>query len=266
MRSAHCGHSASRMSSLLDLQRAFQTALVNGDASALICHVENRAIDRITIYQDAYRIRLREALASNYPQFKALLGAEAFDSIADSFMDASPSSHPSIRWFGWELASSMSSAFPERPELAELAQLEWALSCAFDAEDAEAVQIADLSGLDAELWPRLRFTFHPSVRCLALHTNAAQIYKALTQSQPAPPSLSGEPTSWVVWRDELTPRYRSLPKDEADALDALMAGNCFEDMCTRLCTYHAPDEVAARAIHLLQQWLNARMICGLCAD
>jgi hypothetical protein len=254
------------MSSLASLQRDLQAAVLTGDPAVFASKVYNRALERIAIYQEAYRIRLREALASNYPQLKVLLGTEAFDSIADTFIDAYPSTHPSIRWFGRELGSMLEETFPARPWLREFAQLEWALSCAFDAADAEVVAISQLAECPAEQWPALTFTFHPSVQCLVFHTNAAQMYKAVTQEQPAPSFTSVDPTSWLVWRDELTPHYRSLAPDEADALQALLKGNDFEEMCSRLCTHHEFDAVAARAIELLQQWLHARMICALRTD
>jgi hypothetical protein len=254
------------MSSLADLQRDFQSAVLRDDRTAFASNVDNRALERIAIYQDAYRIRLREALASNYPQLKVLIGAEAFDSIADTFIDAYPSTHPSIRWFGRELESMLEETFPARPWLREFAQLEWALSCAFDAADAEVVGMSQVAAWPPEQWPALTFTFHPSVKCLVLHTNAAQMYKAVSDEQPAPSFTSMDPTWWLVWRDELTPHYRSLANDEADALHALLKGNNFEDMCSRLCTHHAVDAVAPRAIELLQQWLNARVICGIRAD
>lgn len=254
------------MSSLADLQRSFQSAVLSGDATPLASHVENRAVERITIYQDAYRIRLREALASNYPQLKVLIGTDAFDSIAGTLIDAYPSTHPSIRWFGRELSALLADMFPAQPGLREFAQLEWALSCAFDAADAETVAISRLTECQAEQWPRLKFSFHSSVQCLLLHTNAAQVYKAVTQEHPAPSFTSLDATSWVVWRDDLTPRYRSLAEDEADALRALLSGNSFADMCALLCTHHALDAVAVRAIELLQQWINASMICGVRTD
>ena len=254
------------MSSLVDLQRDFQRAVLTGDRTGFASNVVNRALERIAIYQEAYRIRLREALASNYPQLKVLIGATAFDSIADMFIDAYPSTHPSIRWFGRELSSILEETFPARPWLREFAELEWALSCAFDAADADAIAISKLAEYPAEQWPALTFKFHPSVQCLVLHTNAAQMYKAVTEEQPAPSFALSDPTSWLVWRDDLTPHYRSLAADEADALHALLRGNSFEHMCTELCTQHASDAVAGRAIELLQKWLNARMICGIRAD
>ena len=254
------------MSSLVDLQRDFQHAILTGDRTVFASNVDNRALERIAIYQEAYRIRLREALASNYPQLKALIGAAAFDSIADTFIDAYPSTHPSIRWFGRELSSMLEETFPARPWLREFAELEWALSCAFDAADADAVAISQLAEYPAEQWPALTFEFHPSVQCLVLHTNAAQMYKAVTEEQPAPSLTSLDPTSWLVWREDLTPHYRSLAADEADALHALLRGDSFEDMCTELCTHQASDAVAGRAIELLQKWLTARMICDIRAD
>jgi hypothetical protein len=252
------------MIDLADLQRRFQAALLEGDAVTLALELHDRAAERIAIYQDAYRVRLREALAGNYPQLKKLLGADAFDSIADTFIDAHRATHPSIRWFGSELSALLSASFPMQPWLGELAKWEWALNSAFDARDAVPIDASHLAGYPPEDWPNLCFEFHSSVQCLLFRTNAPQLYKTLTEQRSAPSPTLTQMSSWLIWRgDLLLPRYRVLDAAEADALRAVLDGGTFATLCTTLCTHLPLDEVAARAVALLQQWLEAHTITGV---
>ena len=64
---------------------------------------------RLRIYADAYRLRLTDALAHNYPCLQQLLGAEAFAALAQRYLDEHPSTSVSVRWFGHQLAAELSS-------------------------------------------------------------------------------------------------------------------------------------------------------------
>src|SRR5690606_40146004 len=57
-----------------------------------------------SVYADAYRLRLIEALAHNYPRLQQLLGEEEFSTVARSYLDEHPSRSVSVRWFGNRLA------------------------------------------------------------------------------------------------------------------------------------------------------------------
>ncbi|HKE92868.1 MAG TPA: DNA-binding domain-containing protein, partial [Povalibacter sp.] len=69
---------------LAQLQRAFLQHVVNGD-TAVADHVESSAAvpvaTRLAVYADAYRLRLVDALASNYPRMQQLLGRDAFAAL-----------------------------------------------------------------------------------------------------------------------------------------------------------------------------------------
>src|SRR5205823_3755278 len=72
------------------------------------------------------------------------------------------------------------------PVLAELARWEWTMTDVFDAADATALTHAELSRVSPEQWAGLRFTWHPSLRRLALSWNAPQIWQALTADAERP--------------------------------------------------------------------------------
>jgi hypothetical protein len=252
------------MNELAQLQRAFQRAVL--EHSPLFAHSvvgtrEATAEDRVTVYRDAYRLRLIEALAANYPRLREIIGEDAFDSIADAYVGTHPSSNPSIRWFGEHLAQQMQRSFAAQPWLGELAAWEWAIAYAFDAKDAQRVSMPSLADVAADAWPTLRFEFHPSVQCLRMKTNAPALFKALTEDSALPEPTMGEETAWVIWRDDLTPCFRSLSLGAAAALNLLMQRASFEAMCTELCTWYAADEAARQAATLLREWIEAGMVC-----
>src|SRR5690606_13210963 len=126
----------SRMTTLATLQASFQRHVLGHEerfSDRIATPPAGSAEERIAIYRDAYRIRLREALASNYARLESLLGEAAFAEIADAYIEAQPSTFRSIRWFGDALPALLEAALPAKPWLAELAQWEWAIAAAFDA-------------------------------------------------------------------------------------------------------------------------------------
>jgi hypothetical protein len=252
------------MNELAKLQRAFQRAVLEHSplfAHSVVARRGATAEDRIAVYRDAYRLRLIEALAANYPRLRELIGEDAFNSIADTHIDAHPSSDPSIRWFGKHLAQQMQRSFAAQPWLGELAAWEWAIANAFDAQNAQRVSMPSLAAVAADAWPTLRFEFHPSVQCLRMRTNAPALFKALTEDSALPAPATGEESAWVIWRDDLTPCFRSLSPGAAAALTLLMQGASFEAMCTELCAWYAADEAARQAAMLLREWIEAGMVC-----
>lgn len=252
---------------LIQLQRAFQHHVLHGDAGIAATINESDEASRqlrLAVYADAYRLRLIEALAHNHPRLQQLLDEEEFSTIALSYLDEHPSHSVSVRWFGDRLAAHLGDRHPDRPWLAELASWEWAIAAAFDAADAAPLSDAALTEVDPADWPTLRFQFHPSIQRLRLDTNAPALFKALSDEADCPaPTALPQPQQWLIWRQELTPRYRSLPDSEAAALDAVIAQGTFGDACEALCDWHEPAEVPTQIARMLKTWINEAMIVAL---
>ncbi|HET9330699.1 MAG TPA: DNA-binding domain-containing protein, partial [Steroidobacteraceae bacterium] len=88
------------MSALAQLQGEFQDYLLRG-ASAVEAQVLGSArvpvATRLGIYAGAYRSRLADALAANYPALAKLLGAADFATLAMDYVRAHDSPFFSIR-------------------------------------------------------------------------------------------------------------------------------------------------------------------------
>ncbi|HOU66643.1 MAG TPA: DNA-binding domain-containing protein, partial [Thermomonas sp.] len=85
------------MSALATTQAAMHDWLRHGDP-AIAARVEGPLVaHRLRIHADAYRLRLIEVLANDYPVTAALLDEDRFDDAALGYLQAHPSTHPSLR-------------------------------------------------------------------------------------------------------------------------------------------------------------------------
>lgn len=251
------------MSALRALQQALQGQILQPANLASANETPLLEARRVQIYTTAYRLRLLEALQTDYTALHAALGDEAFEKLAYDFISATPSIYPNLRCYGAELDSYLQIHAPYRdqPILAELARFEWAMGLAFDAADHAVVTINDLRAIPAVTWPQLRFRPHPSVQRLSLCTNAPLIWKAVAQETPPPPSeTSVDATVWLVWRQDLNVFFRSLSSAEARAWDSLMVGATFGHICESLAGDQDANEVAQRAASLLKTWVEQQLL------
>ncbi|MDO8704312.1 MAG: DNA-binding domain-containing protein [Sulfuricaulis sp.] len=286
------------MSPLRDLQEDFRSFLLRGEEQMLqrvSGTAKVSAPKRLEIYFDAYRLRLLEALDSNYPVLHAWIGDEEFDKLGLAYLEAHPSTHFSIRYFGHRLAEYLATAeeYRDKPYLQEMASLEWAMSETFDALDSPLVSLDDMAVIPPDAWPDMRLQFHPSLHRLDLRWNVPIIWKAVnhsvaseknadscrgtTSSTPSPsqgegwgegdqtidvpaPETSEYPQSWIVWRQNLKTYFRSLSVDEAWALDAASKGESFAALCEGLCEWIDPQNVALHAAGLLKLWITDGLV------
>ncbi|NOS97643.1 MAG: DUF2063 domain-containing protein, partial [Methylotenera sp.] len=138
------------MSHLAQLQADFQAYLLDDaqNSSFIKAVVDDKKVGaskRLSIYHDAYRLRIIEALATAYPKLNALLGDVLFDNIAREYISAYPSTYRNLRWYGSQMREHLLTTLPQHPIAAEMADFEWTLSLAFDAEDVPELTLQDLA-------------------------------------------------------------------------------------------------------------------------
>jgi hypothetical protein len=253
------------MRPLARVQRDFQDYLLRGDAAVEAYVVGTARVPvatRLGIYGGAYRSRLAEALAHNFPALAKLLGTD-FQRLASGYVGAHDSPFFSIRYYGDALPQFLATHedYMAAPVLAELAQWEWAMGSVFDAADATPLAHETLAGIAPQQWAQLRFCWHPSVQRLALWWNVPQLWQALTTETERPePSLAEAQVQWLLWREGLTTYFRSLPKAQAAALDAARSGWPFGELCELLCDELGESEAPAQAAALLRGWIASGLI------
>ena len=248
------------------LQLRFQ-AYIEGTSEDFIDDIistaEARAEHRLAAYYNAYRLRLINCLANDYAVLRQTLGEETFEYLVLDYLRQYPSSHPSVRWVGQYLARFIrTSAQANREFLAELAEFEWAQGLSFDAAEHEpSVTLADMAKIEPTAWPGIRINFQPHVRWLDLHCNAPPYWTAIDNDETAPqPECFDVPTRWLMWRRDLQPNWRSLEAAEAWAVEAVMQGVSFAELCGGLLEWIGEDDVAMTAAGYLKQWIHDDMV------
>lgn len=255
------------MSHLPATQQAFQHAIRSSDAQPGL-FVDGPRDDGggLALYLVAYRARLASALRDNYVGLHRALGDAAFDELAGAYIDACPSRHRSIRWFGHDLADYLDAtpdALPH-PALVDLARMDWALTLAFDASDTPPLTAADLAAVAPEQWPALRFALHPSAALLALQWHVEPIWHQLNADADAQTDAPEPGThTMLIWRGQGECHWRSLDAIEAAALTAAAAGESFADLCEHVaaCLDDSDETPAAHhVVALLQRWLADELL------
>lgn len=253
------------MRELTELQHCFQNHLLRGghvDSLPIVPTKKVSSETRMGIYYDGYRIRLREALGSNYPCLLVYLGEAMFNEIADAYLADWPSTFRSIRWFGDHLPDFLKTSEKYSHDwLVELADLEWKMAFAFDAADEQALTIEDIAVIPPECWSQMRFTVHPSLQRFNAQWNSVEIWQNLTEETPVTALQKLEQQEcWVIWRRDYINRFYVLNHDEQQAFDALLRGDDFATICSDLCTMIDEQEVIMRVASFLKGWIQSGLL------
>lgn len=251
------------MNRLAILQSGFQAYVLDSNkgaafAKSIINDKKVGAKKRLNIYANAYRLRIIEALANTYPQLHALLGDDLFDRTARNYITAYPSHYRNMRWMGDNMTAHLRQTLPKHPISAELAEFEWALGLAFDAEDAPEIRLQDLAVIPPEGWGELRFSFHPSTQILHFDHNVIAVWQAL-EAEEKPPKIVKNSTDCLIWRKEMGSHYRVLDVAELGAIKRIQAGASFGELCEALFASHG-DDATTQAAHYLAGWLESGLI------
>lgn len=255
------------MSSLKKTQQQFLNYLLQKENEFENYIVGTEKFDsstRLGIYGNAYAARLVEVLEDNYSALHTLMGDDHFEKLAYRYLEAMPSQHYSVRYFGHKLAEFLRDhkEYSKNAVFAEMADFEWALRAAFDSANKQAIGIDALQAIPPEQWGDMYFTLHPSVDRLNLKWNIPILWQAIeSKEEPIASEENEYPLSWRIWREgELKIFYKSLAVDEAWALDAIIAGNNFAKICEGLCEWIDEINTPQRAVELISTWINDGLI------
>lgn len=272
---------------LAELQSLFQSAVLTGDAedvAILDVVAPPRDADRATmmgVYVNAYRLRLAEFLDEDYPALRVLLGDDDFEALVEAYIDANPSRLRNARWYTARLPEFMqeSENWSANALAIGLALFERALTDAYDAADAPALSIETLAEFSPQDWPRLVFTFHPSLRLIEVAAGVLDAYAAATadeQDEEATradeedegaledrPMDASESETIAIWRADLDPAYRQLDPDEYLALFEAMAGQSFGDICQLVAFQNEGQSATERLARFLVTWFSEGLVIGV---
>jgi len=252
---------------LKQLQQSFYSHLTKLPSN-IVNYIESTsglsAEQRLSIYTSGYRLRLKEAISTDFNCLYSYLGDEMFDNLMDLYIDTYNSNHPSLRYYSQHMTELLkkNEPFSNYSELLEIAQIEEAFNDSFDAKNCEPISEDKILQITQQDWPNIQIYYHSSLNLLNLETNAFDIWKSLSE-ELTPPKAQLQPCFWVIWRKGLISKYRSISEAEAQTIKSFQNGADFNSICEGLTDYYDLELTAAKAIEFLQGWINDKMVCKL---
>ena len=251
------------MSALRGLQQGFQAYVLDtsGEPPASVVSNETAgAVERLNIYADGLWLRFAEVLEQDFPGVHGLLGDRQFGHLCRAYAQANPSTQQSIRWFGRHLPRFLRERAPwcESPILGEMAVFEWSKGELLDECDDSIIGFDEMTATPPQDWALMRPRFVRAIRRLDLHSNAVPLWQALNDEDAEVPEvcLSKTPQAWLLWRQELSLRWRSINAQEAWAISFFQDTGTFGELCEALIERVGPEHAPGEGATLLRQWVN----------
>jgi len=171
---------------LRDLQHAIARCIVlgvNDAASTMICGDGFAAEQRLAIHRNTFTGSLTKALRLTYPAVDRLVGSAFFDGAAHVFVHELPPRSAWLDDYGADFPEFLAAFAPAAslPYLSDVARLEWAVSRALHAADAEPVDVARLAAIDEAEHGGIHFTPHPSVTLLQSNYPVDELWHAVIE-------------------------------------------------------------------------------------
>lgn len=218
---------------------------------------ELTAADRVAIYRNMYAARLVEALRDTFPNLARFLGEERFTALTQAYLAEHPSNHHDVGRIGRLLAAFLRKyPDPDRLDLADLAELEWARNEVFFAPDSRAAGVEALAevGTQGAAGARLRMAL--SLKVIDLAHDAVALWRGLESGELLEPPRAGSAVG--VWRRGFEVFHGALPAEEAAALRAAKEGATLEVVCGFFADRPDPavDAHAAIASWFAEGWVS----------
>ena len=136
---------------------------------------------RVAAYRNKSLAALVDILRGAYRVTARILGEAGFDAAALAFARRHPPADPAPIGYGRGFADFLAEQLPpfaHAPYLADVATLERLWTEAELADDAPALELADLTHEDKAVWTIRRLPLHPATRFIWLSTPAVTVWQA----------------------------------------------------------------------------------------
>jgi hypothetical protein len=217
--------------------------------------------ERLHIYAAGYPARLREALAEIFPAVAHLLSDSGLSALVTRYVAACPPRSFNLNDVGAQLPAFLRDEHlgAELPFLADLAELEWRLACAFHAPREDAIDTRHLATIAGEAWNAIVLRFQPGVAVVASDWPIHDVWSARHAALDAIDiDLEGRPQAILVYRVGLETRCELVEPAEGRAMAELLAGRSLGDVLDA-CEDLAPERLA----RWFARWMRLELLAGI---
>ena len=212
------------------------------------------AVERLNVYREMYLLRMEEALTSDYPAVKHYLGDEEFMRVVARYVEVYPSRSYTLNRLGDHFPEFIATLddLPKKDFLHDLARLEYALTCVFDAPETAPMTPETVRAVPQEAWETARLRPIEAFRLLEFDYPVSKYLGFVDKENPAP-RVARKKTWVVAYRSNYHVHRIDLERPAYELLSALAAGKTVGE---------AIVSVAAKQVRLFE-WFRDWMAEGL---
>lgn len=261
-----------RNTTLAERQDAFLRSILDENAP-LPDGWGNSHVAGMAVYRGNYRSALMGALAETFERTAMYLGPQDFAKASINHAIAHPPSGWTIDEAGAGFEGTCANLFAQRPQVAELAWLEWAMMELATAPDCVAMSLSDFALASAQFgdedWSELRLELQPRSRARLVGYDLDALWRALGEGDELPEVRLDTPRTCLVSREGERPTFTLVEADHASAFTAMQEGASYGELIMILLGDNENPEAediqnaAMRAGGLLGVWLNEGLVVRL---
>lgn len=217
---------------------------------------------RVEIYAHMYLGRQVDALKEDFPKLAALLGDDGFAELVSAYVQVFPSEHPSLGRLGRKVAHFLAQADRAgfRPDLADLAALEWARAEVFVERDSPSAAADAFARVPAERFAEARCRLGAAWRLLSLRHDPLALWRAVENGEPVPGPIAAA-SHILVWRKGWAVYHAAVDGHEARALERAARGATLGEICEAFSA--RGEEAATAAFAALQSWVAEGLVAAV---
>lgn len=217
--------------------------------------------DRIGIYRRMYFLRMRDSLAVDFPSVLHLLGKPQFEELTEQYFTAHPSNSYTLNDTGLKFPSFMrSTTLPDKEFIAQLAELELAISAVMEAPEVPPISAVDIAGIPPDAWDTAIFT---AVEAFSLHEFAYPVHDyfcAVEDKHNEFPNIQPHPNFVYIHRSKFHTQHYALRAEEYRLLELLIQGTTLGEAFEAVQQVFTNEqtnleELQARISSRFQEWI-----------
>lgn len=241
----------------------FHDAILENNASGIITeirpHPRLTAAQQFAIYADGYRLRLLQAIGSDYPVLFSLLGDAVFKSLASAYIEQFPPTSYNLDYYPHQFAEFLRHNCNDKFAI-EIAVLESAIAEVFMLPESSALTAYDFQNISIEDFAERKLRLRKAARLLQFEHNTNYWFTE-TKAGNNPPRPAREPGWLLVIRHNNEVHRHNLCKAQFCLLKNIGSGKSVTNSIDATINENSAD--ADYITNNLQSWFAEWMENGV---